>query len=60
MPTYGGYQFGPWEADPRRWARCRVKARADLIAGGWDRLSKKLDDAVRKRAERLFHAKAVA
>lgn len=57
MPTTGGYYYGFWEADPRRWERCRQQARADLIAGGFDRLSQKLDGAVEKRALRLWHAR---
>lgn len=57
MPTTGGYYYGFWEADPRRWERCRQQARAELIAEGFDRLSKKLDDAVRKRAMRLWRAR---
>lgn len=54
MPTYGYCSVRPCSIDPRRWERCKKQAREALIAGGFDRLSKKLDDAVHKRALRLF------
>ena len=55
MPT--GFCFSsPQSMDPRRWQRCREAARTQLLAEGFDRLSKKLDDAVRRRALRLWRS----
>ena len=53
MPC-NGYSTHPYDIDPRRWARCRAEARRQLLAAGFEPLSAKLDDAVRKRAHRLW------
>lgn len=49
MPGCGGSSL-----NVPRWTECRRVARLQLLAAGFDRLSKKLDEAVRRRAQRLY------
>ena len=53
MPC-NGYSTHPYDIDPRRWERCRAEARRQLLATGFEPLSSKLPEAVRKRALQLF------
>lgn len=57
MPVQGGYQCGFWEADPRRWERCRAKAALQMVADGWNKHSKKFSTVQTKRAIKLWNSK---
>ncbi len=54
MPTHGGYYYGFWEADPRRWERCRKEAAAQMVAEGWHQRAGKFDEVLRRRARKLW------
>lgn len=54
MPTNGGYYYGFWEADPRRWERCRREAAAQMVAQGWNPKAGKFDEVMRRRAMKLW------
>ena len=54
MPTCGGYWYGFWEADPRRWERCRKEAAAQMVADGWHPRAGKFDEVLRRRARKLW------
>jgi len=54
MPTHGGYYYGFWEADPRRWERCRATAAAQMIADGWNKYARKFGAVQTKRALKLW------
>lgn len=60
MPTDSMIWYGsPWSEDPKRWERCKAEARRQKLAGGFDPMSAKLHDAVRKRARVLFNQRLV-
>lgn len=54
MPTSGGYYYGFWEADPRRWERCRRETAAQMVAEGWNPRAGKFDEVLRRRARKLW------
>jgi hypothetical protein len=54
MPTATGYQCGFWEADPRRWERCRRDAATGMLAEGWNPRARKFDEVMIRRARRLW------
>lgn len=56
MPTTATFWYGFWEADPRRWERCRRDAAATMLAEGWNKHAKKFDEVVRRRAMKLWRA----
>lgn len=54
MPCNGGYYYGFWEADPRRWERCRRDAAMQMLSEGWDAHARKFDAVRDKRAKKLW------
>lgn len=56
MPTNGGNYYGCWEADPRRWERCRQQAAAQMVAQGWPPKAGKFAEAQHRRALRLWRS----
>ena len=56
MPTCGGYYYGFWQANPRRWDRCCRDAAAQMIAEGWNKYARKFSEVHRKRALKLWNA----
>ena len=54
MPTSGGYYYGFWESDPRRWERCRQQAAAQMVAEGWNPHAGKFGQVQMKRARKLW------
>jgi hypothetical protein len=54
MPTSGGYHYGFWEADPRRWERCRQQAAAQMVAEGWNPHAGKFSQVQMRRARKLW------
>jgi hypothetical protein len=56
MPYTGGYYYGFWEANPRRWERCRCEAAAAMVAQGWNPKARKFDEVMRRRALQLWRA----
>ena len=56
MPTSGEYSYGP--ADVHRWHRCRQQVAAQMLADGWNRHARKFSEVQKRRAWRLYAAKA--
>ena len=55
MPTNACYQVGFWQADPRKWEKCRQAAAAQMLAEGWNKHARKFSEVQRKRAMKLWH-----
>ena len=56
MPTYGGYYYGFWEANPKLWEKCKKSATAQMVAEGWKTYAGKFDRVMKKRAMKLWNA----
>ena len=57
MPTSGGYYYyGPGDADPRRWERCRQAAAAQMVAQGWNPKAGKFGEVQMRRTLKLWRA----
>lgn len=57
MPSFGGYWYGFWEADPRKWERCRKQATATMIAAGWKPYARKFSAVMHRKALKLWRLK---
>jgi hypothetical protein len=54
MPTNGGYYYGFWEENPRKWARCKAQAAEQMLADGWLIHSKKFLEVQRRKAKKIW------
>jgi hypothetical protein len=54
MPNNGGYWYGFWESNPRRWEACRRAAAAQMVAEGWNQHARKFHDVMLRRARQLW------
>jgi len=52
MPTTGCIKF--WEADARRWERCRRDAAATMVSEGWSPHANKFTTVMLRRALKLW------
>ena len=54
MPTGASYQFGFWEADPRRWERCKILAAQQMIESGWSKFAGKFREVQMRKARKIW------
>ncbi len=53
----GSYHYGFWEADPKKWERCKRQAFSEMIASGWKPYARKFEDVMKKKALKLWRKK---
>ncbi len=59
MISLGGYYYGPWESNPKRWARALREVTLQMVAEGWKTYANKFDRVLKKRAIKLFNGETI-